>query len=141
MRKNIVLLAAVALGALGGCAREDADCAAAEKALGSAAYRAELKKAVERQFEAGELGPLFEIGGQSDMPGKYSVVPAPEFRALHSKPLHQRIIVDARHNIAAVFVGWAKNRGVVIDVQPNDAIVPTIEYGDGVSFICGPESR
>ncbi len=138
MRKNMMLLAAVASGALGGCTQKDADCVA-EKALASADYRAELKKVIERQFEAGELGPFSEIGVPSDMPGKYAVALAPEFRSLSSKRMQQRIIVDARHNIAAIFVGWAKNRGVVIDMQPNDAILATIDYGDGVSFVCGPE--
>ncbi|NYZ63193.1 hypothetical protein [Luteimonas deserti] len=122
---------------LAACGRvKDPDCEAAALALSDAAYRTTLKAAVQRQFDAGELGAIHGFGGPGDMPGTYAVALAPEFVALTSRPLQQRILFDARGDIEAVFVGWPPGHGVLIDVQPDNALPADLDYGDGVSLVC-----
>lgn len=123
---------------LAGCARssKDADCEQAARVLAEAAYRATLKAAVERQFDAGEFGPAGKFGVPDDMPGTLAVKLAPEFTAIASRPLQERLIVDARGDIDAVFVGWPPGHGVLVDVRPHTRIPVTKDYGDGVALVC-----
>lgn len=147
MRNRIVHLACTLLlaTAFTGCSREDPDCVAAGKALSDAAYRTQLKDAVQRQFDAGELGEvnmLVRPNTPPDLPGRYGVAVAAEFDAVASKPLYQRTLFDARGHLVAVFVGWAAGKGAVVDVQDSDGavppgvIAPTTDYGDGVWLVC-----
>lgn len=147
MRNRIIPLASALLlaTAFTGCTREDPDCVAAGKALSDAAYRTQLKDAVQRQFDAGELGEvnmLVRPNTPPDLPGRYGVAVAPEFDAVGSKPLYQRTLFDARGHLVAVFVGWAAGKGAVVDVQdadgavPPETLTPTTDYGDGVWLVC-----
>lgn len=147
MRNRIVPAACIVLlaTAFTGCTQEDPDCVAAGKALSDAAYRTQLKEAVQRQFDAGELGEvntLVRPDTPPDLPGRYGVAVAPEFDAVASKPLYQRTLFDARGHLVAVFVGWAAGKGAVVDVQdsdgavPPDVVSPTTDYGDGVWLVC-----
>lgn len=132
---TIALAVAVVLG---GCARaEDPDCEQAARTLADAGYRATLKAAVQKQFDSGEFGPAHKFGVPPDMPGTLAVRLAPEFTAIASRPLQQRLIVDARGDIDAVFVGWPPGHGVLVDVRPHDRIPVTTDYGDGVALVCG----
>lgn len=131
-------LAFAAAVLVAGCGRtEDPDCARAARALADAGYRATLKAAVDRQFDAGEFGPAHKFSVRPDMPGTLAVRLAPEFAAIASRPLQQRLIVDARGDIDAVFVGWPPGRGVLVDVRPHARIPVTTDYGDGVALVCG----
>lgn len=134
-------LGAIALAAavlLGGCGRsQDPDCEQAARVLADAGYRATLKAAVEKQFDAGEFGPAHKFDVPPDMPGTLAVRLAPEFTAIASRPLQQRLIVDARGDIDAVFVGWPPGHGVLVDVRPHDRIPVSTDYGDGVALVCG----
>ncbi|MFT3667521.1 MAG: hypothetical protein QM795_02760 [Pseudoxanthomonas sp.] len=147
MQNRIIALACTLLlaTAFTGCTREDPDCVAAGKALSDAAYRTQLKDAVQRQFDAGELGEvnmLVRPNTPPDLPGRYGVAVAPEFDAVASKPLFQRTLFDARGHLVAVFVGWAAGKGAVVDVQdsdgavPQETLTPTTDYGDGVWLVC-----
>lgn len=147
MRSQLIPLSCAALlaTATAGCSREDPACVAAGKALSDAAYRTQLKDAVQRQFDAGELGEvnmLVRPNTPPDLPGRYGVAVAPEFDAVASKPLFQRTLFDARGHLVAVFVGWAAGKGAVVDVQDSDGVVPpetltpTTDYGDGVWLVC-----
>ena len=127
----------IVCGALAACSTaKDPDCETAARALSDAAYRAALKAAVQRQFDAGELGALHGFAGPGDLPGRYAVALAPEFAALTSRPVQERVLFDARGNIEAVFVGWPPGHGVVIDVQPHASLPADVEYADGVSLVC-----
>ncbi|GAB6195768.1 hypothetical protein [Lysobacter xanthus] len=128
---GVVLLAGCARGG-----RNDADCEQAARALADAGYRATLKAAVERQFDAGEFGPAGKFSVPDDMPGALAVKLAPEFTAIASRPLQERLIVDARGDIDAVFVGWPPGQGVLVDVRPHTRIPVTKDYGDGVALVC-----
>lgn len=123
---------------VGGCARssKDPDCEQAARVLAEAGYRATLKAAVERQFDAGEFGPAGKFAVPDDMPGTLAVALAPEFTAIASRPLQERLIVDARGDIDAVFVGWPPGHGVLVDVRPHTRIPVTKDYGDGVALVC-----
>ncbi|MFT3755219.1 MAG: hypothetical protein QM769_04630 [Pseudoxanthomonas sp.] len=149
MRNRITRLACVVLlaAAFASCTREDPDCTAAGKALSGATYRTQLKAAIQRQFDAGELGVIHSLvrpDTPAGLPGRYSIAVAPEFNAVASKPLHQRAIFDARDHLVAVFVGWAASKGIVVDLPDEDGAVPpgtlapTIDYGDGVWLVCAP---
>lgn len=133
---STVALAGVVL--LVGCARssKDPDCEQAARVLADASYRTKLKAAVERQFDAGEFGPAYKFSVPPDMPGTLAVKLAPEFMAIASRPLQQRLIVDARGDIDAVFVGWPPGHGVLVDVRPHTRIPVSTDYGDGVSLVC-----
>ncbi|MDR6842527.1 hypothetical protein [Pseudoxanthomonas sacheonensis] len=150
MRNRIVYLTCAVLltAALAGCTREDPDCAAAGEALSDTAYREQLKATVQRLFDAGELGEINTLvrpGTPPDLPGRYGVAVAPEFKAVASKPLYQRTLFDARDHLVAVFVGWAAGKGVVVDLANEEGVVPagtfapTIDYGDGVQLVCSPQ--
>lgn len=134
-------LSAIALGfavLLAGCGRtDDPDCEQAARLLADAGYRATLKAAVNKQFDAGEFGPAHKFSVPPDMPGTLAVRLAQEFTAIASRPLQQRLIVDARGDIDAVFVGWPPGRGVLVDVRPHARIPVTTNYGDGVALVCG----
>ena len=135
-----VLLALALPVLLAGCSKggsDDPDCAQAARVLADAGYRARLKAAVERQFDAGRFGHGYRQDVPPEMPGTVSVPVAPEFMAIASRPLQQRLVVDARGDIDAVFVGWPPGHGVLVDMRPHARVPVSTDYGDGVSLLCG----
>lgn len=138
LRNGSAITVAMALTAfMSACARsEDPDCASAERALEDAGLRARLKAAVQRQFDAGELGAPYWTGVPDDMPGKYAVPLAREFKALTARPLQQRVLFDARGNIEAIFVGWPPGHGVLVEIQTTTAVAKSRDFGDGVALVC-----
>jgi hypothetical protein len=138
---SLVLLAIAATA----CTREDPDCLAAGQALSDPAYRQQLRTAVQRQFDAGDLGEVHKLvrpDMPAGLPGKYAVKVAPEFGTLSARPLYQRTIFDQRGHLLAVFVGWAPGKGVAVDVPdadgglPEGVLTPATDYGDGVVLAC-----